>query len=393
MREIVIVSACRTALAKFQGSLSSVKSTDLGAHVIKEALKRADVKPDMVDEVIMGCVLQAGLGQNPARQALIHAGIPNTVGATTINKVCGSGLKAVIMAAQAIKAEDCDLIVAGGMENMSQAPYIMRKARDGFRMGHGQIDDLMVADGLWDVYNDFHMGSTAELVSREFKIDRETQDKYAYNSQVKASKAQKSGKFKKEITPFEVKLRKKTFIFEEDEGIKHDVTLEGLAKPRAAFEKDGTVTAGNASTINDGASAIVVTHREFAEKNNLKIMATIKAYETGGMAPEWVMMAPKVAIEKLYKKADITKDDVDLFEINEAFSVASVALINELKLDSEKINVNGGAVALGHPIGASGARILTTLLHSLEDLDKKTGIAALCLGGGNAVAMLIERNK
>lgn len=393
MREIVIASACRTPLAKFQGSLSSVKATDLGAHVIKEALKRANVKPDMVDEVIMGCVLQAGLGQNPARQALIHAGIPNTVGATTINKVCGSGLKAVMMAAQAIKAEDCDLIVAGGMENMSQAPYIMRKARDGFRMGHTQIDDVMVADGLWDVYNDFHMGSTAELVSREFNIDRETQDEYAFNSQTKASKAQKSGKFKAEIAPIEVKQRRNTFLFEEDEGIKHDISLDGLAKPRAAFEKDGTVTAGNASTINDGASAVVVTHKEYAEKHGLEIMATIKAYETGGMAPEWVMMAPAVAIDKLYKKAGVSSKDIDLFEINEAFAVASVALKNKLELDPEKINVNGGAIALGHPIGASGTRILTTLLHSMEDLNKKTGVAALCLGGGNAVAMLVERTK
>ncbi|MCO4783705.1 MAG: acetyl-CoA C-acetyltransferase [Candidatus Cloacimonetes bacterium] len=393
MREIVIASACRTPLAKFQGSLSSVKATDLGAHVIKEALNRANVKPDMVDEVIMGCVLQAGLGQNPARQALIHAGIPNTVGATTINKVCGSGLKAVMMAAQAIKAEDCDLIVAGGMENMSQAPYIMRKARDGFRMGHTQIDDVMVADGLWDVYNDFHMGSTAELVSREYKIDRETQDEYAFHSQTKASNAQKAGKFKAEIAPIEVKQRRKTFLFEEDEGIKHDVSLEGLAKPRAAFEKDGTVTAGNASTINDGASAVVVTHKEYAKKHGLKIMATIKAYETGGMAPEWVMMAPAVAIDKLYKKAGVNKDDIDLFEINEAFAVASVALKDKLQLDPDKINVNGGAIALGHPIGASGTRILTTLLHSLEDQDKKTGVAALCLGGGNAVAMLIERTN
>jgi len=391
MREIVICSACRTPIAKFQGSLSTVKATDLGAHVVKVAMERANLKPELVDEVIMGSVLQAGLGQNPARQALIHAGIPNTVGATTINKVCGSGLKAVMLAAQAIRAEDADVIIAGGMESMSQSPYMLRKARNGFRMGHGQIEDTMVADGLWDVYNDFHMGNTAELVSNEYKISREMQDQYAVHSQNKASAAQKAGKFVNEIAPIEVKTRKDSFLFDSDEGIRHDATVEGMQKLRPAFVKDGSVTAGNASTINDGASAVVVTHKEFAQEHGLNILATIKSYATGGMAPEWVMMAPVPAIEKALEKAGLNKDDIELFEINEAFAAASVAIGQKLDLDMDKVNVNGGAIALGHPIGASGARILTTLVHAMEDRNAKLGLAGLCLGGGNAVAMVIER--
>ena len=392
MSKVVIASACRTAMGKFQGSLSSIKATNLGAMVVKEAIERAKVRPEWIDEVIMGVVLQAGLGQNPARQALIHAGIPNSVGATTINKVCGSGLKSVMLAAQAIKAGDAKCIIAGGMENMSQAPYMLRKARNGFRMGHGNMEDLMVADGLWDVYNDFHMGNTAELVSQEYGITREEQDAYALASQNKASQAQKDGIFEKEIVSVEVKSRKSSFLFDTDEGIRHDASLGGFAKLRPAFVKDGgTVTAGNASTINDGASALVVCCSEFAKEKNLSVLAEIKSYATGGMAPEWVMMAPVPAIQSALEKAKLSTEQIDLYEINEAFAAASIAIGKKLDLDMQKVNVNGGAIALGHPIGASGARILTTLIHAMEQRRAKLGLAGLCLGGGNAVAMVIEK--
>ena len=393
MSKVVIASACRTAMGKFQGSLSTVKSTDLGAVVVKEAIQRANIQPDWVDEVIMGTVLQAGLGQNPARQALIHAGIPNSVAATTINKVCGSGLKSVMLAAQAIKAGDAQCIIAGGMENMSQAPYILRKARNGFRMGHGNMEDLMVADGLWDVYNDFHMGNTAELVSKEYEISREAQDAYALSSQNKASKAQKEGKFEKEIVGVEVKSRKNSYVFDTDEGIRHDASIEGFAKLRPAFVKDGgSVTAGNASTINDGASALVVCSSDFAEDKQLPVLAEIKSYATSGMAPEWVMMAPVPAIQSALEKAGLKHTEIDLYEINEAFAAASIAIGRKLDLDMQKVNVNGGAIAIGHPIGASGARILTTLIHAMEQRQAKFGVAGLCLGGGNAVAMVIEKH-
>ena len=392
MREVVIASACRTAIGKFQGTISSIPAPKLGAAVLKGALDRAGLKPDQVDEVLMGVVLQAGMGQNPARQALIQAGIPDSQGATTINKVCGSGLKAVMMAAQAIRSEDADVIVAGGMENMSLSPYFLRKGRTGLRLGHGQIEDSMVADGLWDVYNDFHMGNTAELVSKEYGITRLDQDEYAARSQNKASNAQKEGLFQKEIIPFEVSTRKETILFDSDEGIRHDASAEGLGKLKPAFQRDGgTVTAGNASTINDGAAAVIVTHKEFAQQNSLPILATVKGYATGGMAPEWVMMAPVPAIQNVLSKTGISITDIDLFEINEAFAAASVGLVRKLELDESKINVNGGAIALGHPIGASGARILTTLLHAMEARDKELGLAALCLGGGNAVAMIVQR--
>ena len=392
MSKVVIASACRTAMGKFQGSLSTVKSTDLGAVVVKEALQRANIQPEWVDEVIMGAVLQAGLGQNPARQALIHAGIPNSVAATTINKVCGSGLKSIMLAAQAIKAGDAKCIVAGGMENMSQAPYMLREARNGFRMGHGNMEDLMVADGLWDVYNDFHMGNTAELVSKEYEISREAQDAYALSSQNKASQAQKEGKFDKEIIGVEVKSRKNSFLFDTDEGIRHDASLEGFAKLRPAFVKEGgSVTAGNASTINDGASALVVCSSDFAKDKQLPVLAEIKSYATSGMAPEWVMMAPVPAIQSALQKAGLNHTQIDLFEINEAFAAASIAIGKKLNLDMQKVNVNGGAIAIGHPIGASGARILTTLIHAMEQRQAKLGLAGLCLGGGNAVAMVIEK--
>tara|TARA_Y100000589_G_scaffold107560_2_gene102131 strand:- start:1061 stop:2242 length:1182 start_codon:yes stop_codon:yes gene_type:complete len=393
MSKVVIASACRTAMGKFQGSLSNIKATDLGTVVVKEAVRRAKINPEWVDEVIMGVVLQAGLGQNPARQALIHAGIPNAVSATTINKVCGSGLKSVMLAAQAIKAGDAKCIIAGGMENMSQAPYMLRKARNGFRMGHGNMEDLMVADGLWDVYNDFHMGNTAELVSQEYGITREEQDAYALASQKKANQAQKDGKFLKEIVGVEVKNRKNSFVFNTDEGIRHDASLEGFAKLRPAFVKEGgSVTAGNASTINDGASALVVCCSDFAKDKQLPVLAEIKSYATGGMAPEWVMMAPVPAIQAALEKASLSTDQIDLFEINEAFAAASIAIGRKLDLDMRKVNVNGGAIALGHPIGASGARILTTLIHAMDESSSKFGLAGLCLGGGNAVAMVIEKS-
>ncbi len=391
MREVVIVSACRTALGKFQGILAPLRASELGAKVIEESLIRAGLGAESVDEVIFGTVLQAGQGQNPARQAAIYAGIPNTVGSVTINKVCGSGLKAVMMGAQAIKAGDAHVIMAGGMESMSNAPYLLRQARGGFRMGHVQSEDSMVSDGLWDIYNNYHMGNTAELVAKEYGVSREDQDRYALTSQKKAFMAQSEGLFSDEIVTVNVSTRKETIEFKSDEGIRPDTTMDSLTKLRPAFQKDGSVTAGNASTINDGAAAILLTSREFAKAHGLKILGSIKAYSTGGMAPEWVMMAPVVAIEKLLKNANLQVSDIDLFEINEAFAAASVAITRKLSLPEEKINVHGGSIALGHPIGASGARVLTTLLYALKRHNKHRGLAGLCLGGGNAVAMIVER--
>ncbi|MBW7876292.1 MAG: acetyl-CoA C-acetyltransferase [Candidatus Cloacimonetes bacterium] len=391
MREVVIVSACRTALGKFMGTLAPLRASELGAKVIEESLKRAGIPNDSIDEVIMGTVLQAGQGQNPARQAAIYAGIPNTVGSVTINKVCGSGLKAVMMGAQAIKAGDAHVIMAGGMESMSNAPYLLRQARGGFRMGHVQTEDCMVSDGLWDIYNNYHMGNTAELVAKEYQISREEQDRYALNSQKKAYMAQSEGLFKDEIVKVDIATRKESIEFLSDEGIRPETSMESLSRLKPAFQKDGSVTAGNASTINDGASALLLCSREYAKAHGLTVLASIKAYSTGGMAPEWVMMAPVVAIEKLLKSAGLNVSDIDLFEINEAFAVASVAITRKLNLPEEKVNVHGGAIALGHPIGASGARVLTTLLYALKRHNKHKGLAGLCLGGGNAVAMIVER--
>ncbi|MEO0480421.1 MAG: acetyl-CoA C-acetyltransferase [Planctomycetota bacterium] len=387
----VIVSACRTPIGKFQGAFSSLKSTDLGALAVREAVKRSGVSPDNIDEVLMGCVLQAGLGQNPARQALIHGGIPNTVGAATINKVCGSGLKTVMLAAQAIKAGDAKTVVAGGMESMTNSPYLLPQARAGQRLGHGQLLDSMVHDGLWEVYNDYHMGSTGENVARKYEVSREEQDAYAANSHAKAVAAEAAGKFEGERFAVEVKGRKgRLTVVDKDEGPRADTTAESLAGLRAAFEKDGTVTAGNASTINDGASALVVMDSDEAEKQGITPIAAITGYATGGMAPEWVMMAPVDAVKKLCAIQQMKPADFDLVELNEAFSVQSVALLRELDLPADKVNVNGGAVALGHPIGCSGARVLTTLLYALKDRGLKTGFAGLCLGGGNAVALSVE---
>ena len=391
MSQPVILSACRTPIGRFQGALASVAATDLGAVVVREALSRAGAPADAVDEVILGCVLQAGLGQNPARRAAILGGVPVSQPAFTVNKVCGSGLKSVMLAAQAVRAGDGHLFVAGGRENMSRTPYYSLKARDGLRLGHAEMVDGIVYDGLWDHYNDFHMGNTAELVCGKYDVSREDQDTYAIESHRRAVEAQKNGKFDAELVSVTVKGRKgKETVVAADEGPRADATLESLAKLRPVFQKDGSVTAGNASTINDGASALVVASAEKAEELGAKPIARITGYSTGGMEPEWVMMAPVIAMKKLAEQLGMKPSDFDLVELNEAFSAQSCALLSELDLDADRVNVHGGAVALGHPIGCSGARVLTTLLHAMQDRGAKTGAASLCLGGGNAVALAVE---
>jgi acetyl-CoA C-acetyltransferase len=391
MSEVFVLSACRTAIGKFQGALAPLSAPRIGAVVVKEALKRARVDPSAVDEVILGNVLQAGVGQNPARQAALGAGLPPSVPPFTVNKVCGSGLKAVMLAAQAIKAGDADLVVAGGMESMTNAPYLLRKAREGYRLGNGELVDSMVADGLWDAYHDYHMGNTGELVAREKKVSREQQDAYAAESQRRAVAAIQAGKFSREIVPVELKGRKgETTMFDRDEGPRAESTAESLAKLRPAFDKAGTVTPGNASTINDGASALVIAGERKAKELGAKPLARITGYAAGGLPPEWVMMAPVEAVRNLWKKTGTGRDQYDLFELNEPFAAASVAVLRDLELDPAKVNVHGGAVALGHPIGATGARILTTLIHALQDRGGKRGLAGLCLGGGNAVALSVE---
>ncbi len=389
----VIVSACRTAIGKFQGGLASFTAPQLGGIAVKEALARAKVAPDQVDEVLMGCVLQAGMGQNPARQSLRLAGIPDSVAAVTINKVCGSGLKTVMLAAQAIKAGDQQVAVAGGMESMSNAPYYLPSARTGMRLGHAKALDAIVWDGLWDHYNDFHMGNTAELVAKKYSVSRQDQDAYAVESHRRAVAAQQAGRFDAEIVGVEVKAKKgeSTWI-KVDESPRADSTVEALSKLRPAFQPDGgTVTAGNASSINDGASALVVCDEDWAKAHGLKPIARILGYATGGLAPEWVMMAPEVATKKLCSLLKCSPQDFDLVEMNEAFSVQMVALQRQLEISPDRWNVHGGAVALGHPIGCSGARVLTTLLHALVAHGKSRGVAGLCLGGGNAVVMGVER--
>lgn len=392
MENPVIVGAVRTAIGRFRGTLAPVAAPRLGAVVVREVLARGGVDPGAVDEVIMGNVVGAGLGQNPARQAAIFGGVPDTVPAATVNKVCGSGLKAVMMAAQAIKCGDARLIVAGGMESMSNAPYLLPGARDGFRMGNAQVVDSMIHDGLWDCYNDFHMGNTGEVVAERYGVSRGEQDAWAFESHRRAIATIDAGLFQKEIVPVEVPQRKKDpIVFDVDESPRRDTSIEQLAKLRPAFKKDGTVTAGNAPGVNDGASALLVTSRERAAELGLSPRAEIVAYAASGLAPELVMMAPEKAIRMIWEKTGWSVDDVDQYEINEAFAVQQVALGRELGIDPAKHNAWGGAVALGHPIGCSGARVLTTLLHRLEDLDQEKGIAALCLGGGNAVAMAIQR--
>lgn len=392
-REAVIISAARTPVGKFLGSLKGFAATELGAIVVRESVKRAGVAVADVDEVIMGCVIQAGLGQNPARQAALRGGLPPAVAAVTVNKVCGSGLKAVMMAAQGIQLGDTDIVVAGGMESMSNAPYLVPKAREGYRLGNGVLLDAMINDGLWDAYNDYHMGCTGEVVSERFDVSREAQDEYALNSHRKAAAAIKAGHFKDEIVAVEIPQRKGApVIFDTDETVREDTSIEALGKLKPAFQQDGgTVTAGNAPGVNDGASAVVVTSAERARALGVAPMARIVAQATSGVEPELVMMAPVEAIRKLLRKAGWSLNDVDLIELNEAFSVQAVAITKELGLDPARLNVNGGAVALGHAIGQSGSRLLTTMLYELKRRDAHRGIISLCLGGGNAVAMAVER--
>jgi len=391
---VVIISAVRTAIGKFQGALSDLKATELGAIVVREAVKRAGIDPAVVDECIMGNVVSAGLGQNPARQAALYGGLPPEVGALTVNKVCGSGLKAVALAAQAIQTSNSEVVVAGGMESMTNAPYLLTNARKGYRLGDAPMIDSMVHDGLWDVYNNYHMGNTGENVAEKYRITREEQDQFALASHRKAVAAMKECRFKSQIVPVEIPAKKKgapPTIFDRDESPREDTTIEVLRSLKPVFRKDGTVTAGNAPGVNDGAAALVVTSARRAQELGANPMARIVGQATAGVEPKWVMMAPVDGIRKLWNKTGWSKDEVDLYELNEAFSVQGIAVTRELGLDMEKVNVNGGAVALGHPIGASGARVLVTLLYEMIRRDVHKGIAALCLGGGNAVAMAIER--
>lgn len=391
MKEAVIVSGVRTPLGAFNGSLGNTSGTKLGALVIEEAVKRAGIKKTDVNEAIMGMVLPCGYGQNPAKQAVVQAGMPWEVEAITVNKVCGSSLKAVMLAAQAIQVGDADVVVAGGMESMSLAPYYLEKARSGYRMGDGQVVDHMVHDGLWDIVNDFHMGMSNELCSEKYNISREDQDKFADESYRRALEAIKSGKFRDEIVPVEIPQRKgDPKIFDTDE-CPRETNMDILSRMKPAFKKDGVGTAGNASIISDGAAAVVVMSREKAEELGCEILAAIGSQASYGIDMKYVLVAPIWAIPKCAQKEGITPDDIDLFEINEAFSGSSVAILRELNLDPAKVNVNGGAVALGHPIGASGCRVLVTLVNEMIKRDKKTGMASLCLGGGEAVAMIVKR--
>ncbi len=389
----VILSAVRTPIGRFLGGLAPLSATELGAKVVAESVRRAGIDAQQVDETIMGNVVQAGLGQNPARQAALRGGLHPRVAAMTINKVCGSGLKAVALAAQAVTLGESEVVVAGGMESMSNCPYLLKGARSGYRLGNQEVLDSMIVDGLWDVYEIYHMGQTAELVAEKYKISRQEQDQYALDSHRKAVRATKSCFVSEQILPIEIPQKKgEPIVIKFDESPREDTSLEALAKLRPAFKKDGTVTAGNAPGTNDGAAALVVTSERAAAKLGKQPMARIVAQAVSGIEPKWVMMAPVEAVEKLLAKTGWDRDrDVDLYELNEAFAVAAIAVTRELKLNPEKVNVNGGAVALGHPIGASGARILVTLLYELQRRNLKRGIAALCLGGGNAVALAIER--
>lgn len=391
MREAVIVSAVRTAIGSFNGSLAPVSAIELGGLVIEEALRRAGADGVSVDEVIMGNVLQAGLGQNPARQATLKAGLPIEVPALTINKVCGSGLKAVNLAAQSILAGDSDIVVAGGMESMTNAPYLLDKARSGYRMGHGKLVDSMIQDGLWCAFNDYHMGITAENVASQYGISREAQDQLAFESQEKASKAIQSGAFKKEIVPVIIKGKKGDVVFDTDEYVKAGTTAEKLGGLRPAFKKDGTVTAGNASGINDGGAALVIMSAEKAKQLGIKPLARIRGYASSGVDPSVMGIGPITATQKALAKAGLTVKDLDLIEANEAFAAQFLAVGKQLEFVREKVNVHGGAIALGHPIGASGARIFVTLLHAMELRQAKIGLATLCIGGGQGVATIVER--
>jgi acetyl-CoA C-acetyltransferase len=393
--DVVIISGCRTAVGKFQGSLTDLSAPQLGAVVVREAVKRAGLSSDQIDECIMGNVLPAGLGQNPARQAAIFGGLSPATGAMTINKVCGSGLKAVALAAQAVQTGNSSIVVAGGMESMTNAPYLLPQARKGYRLGNGQVIDSMVHDGLWDIYNDYHMGVTGENVAEKYGITREEQDAFAVHSHRKAIAAWKECRFKSQIVPVEIPAKKKgeaPVLFEKDESPREDTTIEALRALKPAFKKDGTVTAGNAPGVNDGAAAVVVTSAQRAKELGAQPIVRIVAQSTSGVEPKWVMMAPVDAVKKIWEKTGWKSGDVDLYELNEAFSVQALGVMRELGLDPDKVNVNGGAVAIGHPIGASGARVLVTLIYEMARRNAKRGIAALCLGGGNAVAMAVERD-
>jgi acetyl-CoA C-acetyltransferase len=391
METPVILSAVRTPVGKFQGGLSSFSAVELGSKAVAEAVRRAHLDPKEIDEAILGNVVQAGLGQNPARQAALKGGCDPRVAAMTINKVCGSGLKAVALAAQAVQLGESEIVVAGGMESMSNCPYLLPQARTGYRIGDGKLIDSMIHDGLWDAYEDFHMGMTGELVAEKYGITREEQDRFAFESHQKAVRARKSCFFEAQILPIEVPQKGPPIVIKYDESPREDTSMEALAKLKPAFKKDGTVTAGNAPGTNDGAAAVVVTSERHAQSLGKKPMALIVAQAVSGVEPKWVMMAPVDAVEKLLSKTGWDRNkDVDLVELNEAFAVAAIAVTRQLRLDPEKVNVNGGAVAIGHPIGASGARILVTLLYELQRRNLKRGIAALCLGGGNAVALAVE---
>ena len=392
MSEAVILSAVRLPIGRFLGSLAELPATDLGARVVREAVHRAGVAPASVDEVIMGNVIAAGLGQNPARQAALGAGLPPQVGAVTVNKVCGSGLKAVMLAAQAVRLGDADIVVAGGMESMSRAPFLLDRVRTGYRLGHGELIDSAIQDGLWDAYENYHMGCTGEVVAREYGVGREAQDAWAVESHRRAVAAIDAGWFRDEILPVERPGRKgETVVFAVDEAPRRDTSMEALARLRPVFQEDGTVTAGNAPGLNDGAAALVITTAARAAALERQPLARIVAYATGGVEPRLVMMAPEVAVRKVWEKTGWSATDVDLYEFNEAFAVQQVALARVLGIGPDRINVNGGAVALGHPIGASGARVLTTLVHALRQRHLRRGLAALCLGGGNGVALAVER--
>ena len=392
--EVVIISGCRTPVGKFQGSLSDFTAPRLGAIVVKEAVQRAQLDPSQVDECIMGNVISAGLGQNPSRQAAIFGGLSPEVGAMTVNKVCGSGLKAVALAAQAIQTENSSIVVAGGMESMTNAPYLLPQARKGYRLGNAQIVDSMVNDGLWDIYNNYHMGITGENVAEKYGITREEQDQFALDSHRKALSAINECRLKSQVVPVELPSKKKDavpVVFDKDESPRADTTIEVLRSLKPAFKKDGTVTAGNAPGVNDGAAALIVTSAKKAQELGAKPMVSIVAQATSGIDPAWVMMARVGAIRKIWEKTGWKNEDVDLYELNEAFAVQALGVIRELGLDPNKVNVNGGAVAIGHPIGASGARVLVTLIYEMIRRDVHRGIAALCLGGGNAVALGVER--
>jgi acetyl-CoA C-acetyltransferase len=391
MEDVVIVAAGRTAIGKFGGTLAKIPATELGAQVIKQLLAKTGIDPASVSEVIMGQVLTAGAGQNPARQAVIKSGLPDSVPASTLNVVCGSGLRATHLAAQAIKCGDAEIVIAGGQENMSASPHVLNGSRDGFRMGDAKLTDTMIVDGLWDAYNQYHMGVTAENVARKYEVSRAEQDEFALQSQNKAEAAMKAGKFKDEIIPIEIASKKGTVVFDTDEYPKHGATLEGLASLRPAFNKEGSVTAGNASGINDGAAAVIMMSASKAQELGLTPLARIKAYALSGLDPAIMGMGPVPAARLCLEKAGWTHEDLDLMEINEAFAAQAVAVNKQMGWDTSKINVNGGAIALGHPIGASGARVLVTLIHEMVRRDAKKGLASLCIGGGMGVALAIER--